>query len=615
MGLIARVKTWIAGETLKAADVNAEFNNVLNNLTPAKLDDYSSTVAQMRETLDPGEEDSEVQPTNLAEEIKELRAMFKKIVGKTYWYSAPLNTIDSLNTAVGQNYPKNRVISGSVDGYVQENYLLANTNVKEVRFMATGTHFNYSVNLVDKEATTDQVLVVDGGYSTGQTATVKYPFASFDGIEYLGEEEGTKILLENVGQKFTDNIGKLCAFKTTNGGSTEYSIGFVGFDGVNTYLERCLRGYLFDYNFVARRVELAVSQVITILRLSYIFINASGVLSRNESLNAPIVSGSEPVAPTINDLWFDLETEIWKKYNGTIWVDDPKVFIGLCAQSSSACEAARPVEFYAKRSSVSSFNLRIGSETEIIAENISGNINVSGITRNYQSECLKFDTSIDMDTGTIDSLKRYFLYITEKHEPVISLIAPHNRTNDLYGFYRIDRPWRCIGEFETNPASEISTVKNYGGADSISNNSIGVEKLQKYFSGAGATTNQISSIDESFSIGNADILSSEISIRTVGRPVKIFFGKRSTSGIGKFWVQKYAQLQIQRKNNISGAWETIYDIDFGDGRTDNFLHLPTSSFSYIDSPTSGKNEYRVNFIATGADRAIAADISINAMEI
>ena len=34
----ARVKQWIA-ESLYAADLNAEFNNILTNMTPAGMDD------------------------------------------------------------------------------------------------------------------------------------------------------------------------------------------------------------------------------------------------------------------------------------------------------------------------------------------------------------------------------------------------------------------------------------------------------------------------------------------------------------------------------------------------------------------------------------------------
>jgi hypothetical protein len=53
MGLISRIKTWVSGETLTASDLNAEFNNVINNMIPASIEDSSATATAMRATTDP----------------------------------------------------------------------------------------------------------------------------------------------------------------------------------------------------------------------------------------------------------------------------------------------------------------------------------------------------------------------------------------------------------------------------------------------------------------------------------------------------------------------------------------------------------------------------------
>lgn len=85
-GNFSVVKTWSTGETLTAGDLNAEFQNVITNFTPAGVDDCSANATAMRATKDPYSGSTEQLPTTLEEEIQELRYMIQQITGKTYWY-------------------------------------------------------------------------------------------------------------------------------------------------------------------------------------------------------------------------------------------------------------------------------------------------------------------------------------------------------------------------------------------------------------------------------------------------------------------------------------------------------------------------------------------------
>jgi microcystin-dependent protein len=80
------IKTWADGETLTAADLNAEFQNTITNFTPAGMDDESVNITAMQATKDPYSGGTAVLPTSLQEEIQELRYMIQQITGKTYWY-------------------------------------------------------------------------------------------------------------------------------------------------------------------------------------------------------------------------------------------------------------------------------------------------------------------------------------------------------------------------------------------------------------------------------------------------------------------------------------------------------------------------------------------------
>ena len=73
-GLFSRAKNWVK-EHLKATDLNAEFDNVISNSIPTKIDDLSSTVSDMQETDDPGTEGVESQATSFEEEIKHGKAI------------------------------------------------------------------------------------------------------------------------------------------------------------------------------------------------------------------------------------------------------------------------------------------------------------------------------------------------------------------------------------------------------------------------------------------------------------------------------------------------------------------------------------------------------------
>ena len=95
-----RIKTWIA-ETLTPSDLNAEIDNILNNLGPGGVDDYSTNVAEMQKQTDPGEVGSESLATSTAGELERLRHEIAQMKGTTYWYTAPATTLSELNKLFG----------------------------------------------------------------------------------------------------------------------------------------------------------------------------------------------------------------------------------------------------------------------------------------------------------------------------------------------------------------------------------------------------------------------------------------------------------------------------------------------------------------------------------
>ena len=82
----SRIKTWATTDSFTAADINAEFNNILNNHTPAGMDDYSATNGEMNTTSDPYPGAVQTRETSLAGELGQIRYQLAAILGETYWY-------------------------------------------------------------------------------------------------------------------------------------------------------------------------------------------------------------------------------------------------------------------------------------------------------------------------------------------------------------------------------------------------------------------------------------------------------------------------------------------------------------------------------------------------
>lgn len=113
MATFSRIKTWVSNEVLASSDLNNEFNNILNNMTPSGIEDASADVAAMQANVTPGSVGTESLATDFLGEIQRLRFVIKRLVG-AQWYTDPgrslaagglgIQTADIADGAV--TYPK-----------------------------------------------------------------------------------------------------------------------------------------------------------------------------------------------------------------------------------------------------------------------------------------------------------------------------------------------------------------------------------------------------------------------------------------------------------------------------------------------------------------------------
>ncbi len=160
----SRIKTWIAGQTLTASDLNAEYDNILSNLDPTGIDDESASNAAAQATKDPYAGSSLVKAVSLEEEIQELRYMIKQITGETYWYIDTDTDIASIYA--GSQYP---------GFFIRPKF----TFVESLDFTSGGTHELVVGDTVEGAAGgatgyVEHITLSTGAWADGNAAGVLY---------------------------------------------------------------------------------------------------------------------------------------------------------------------------------------------------------------------------------------------------------------------------------------------------------------------------------------------------------------------------------------------------------------------------------------------------------
>lgn len=95
MATFSRLKTWVSNEVLTASDLNGEFDNIIDNMSPTGIEDASGNVSDMQAVTNPGGVGTESLATDLLGEIKRLRYKVKQIIGSAQWYSTPLTSLQA----------------------------------------------------------------------------------------------------------------------------------------------------------------------------------------------------------------------------------------------------------------------------------------------------------------------------------------------------------------------------------------------------------------------------------------------------------------------------------------------------------------------------------------
>lgn len=460
MALLPRIKTWSSTEDLVYSDINAEFDNILNNLAPLYIDDYSTNVTQMQTQTDPGEVGSESKATTLAGELARLRFMMKEITGQNYWYESPATSLEGLSNAVGGGLPANRIVSGRVlTTSEQPAFLVPNGAARTVKVDGTPTAFAYYIEGSQYTIASDVTVTnLTAAPSSNNTCLVNDSLATADEwwTKYTGED-GTTIPVDNMGSEISNLVGKYAGFKLA-GAATEYFIAYVK---SSTELTKARRGYFFDSSDnPVPRTGYTDNDVITLMKLTWVFAKTDGTLTA--TYTNPIWSDDEPTSPAVNDYWFDYSADKWKVYGIGSYGDADATLVGICLQDATNTIAARSFEFFKPYDDTNTVELFTESNTQAKSRFQGAQISVWGETIKNDHNLHTWDMTLDLESGvTENSSTYYYFYVTETGDKIISDKKPHDRREDLRGYYHPSQSWRCVGRALNNGSSNLTEVESY----------------------------------------------------------------------------------------------------------------------------------------------------------
>lgn len=451
----ARLKNW-ALETLTNTDLNAEIDNILNNLGPAGVDDYSTNSAQMRTATDPGEAGSESLATSLAGELERIRFALKEIKGTDvdYWYETADTSLSDLRTLLAGSANRNYISAGKESSRSSQlTALIPSGTTASLTLDAAPTNFVAYISGGQYSATADVTITgLSLAPSAGNTCLVDDTAATAQYHRHLGEY-GSVINVDNMGTAFAAFVGKIAGCKIVSSGNTEYFLAYVN---STTSLTKARRGMFYDSSQAAiKSINFADNNTITLVRPTWVFFNTSA--SMVVTYNQPTYAASQPSSPSTGDYWYDLANNVWKTYNSVTWVTANATLIGMCLQDTAATVAARTFDQAVALSDLNTIDLEHVGSTQIQVKNYGAKTSIFGTAIDFGMHRPVWDITADLDTGISESANTtYYAYLKENGAPVLSDEKPTDRRGDLLGYYHPTETWRCVGHILNNGSSNFT---------------------------------------------------------------------------------------------------------------------------------------------------------------
>jgi hypothetical protein len=503
-GLFNRIKRWTGLDVIQSIDLNAEFDNIINNLGPAGMSGWSASVAQMQIQTSPGTFGAESLATSLNGEIERLRYQLNAIIGgpDNVWYDPPAVSLSEIDTSLPTPPPVNRIVSGAlISGTNQPGHLVAaGGSTRTITLKCGVTPFKAYINgqlytfnnditsgTLSLAPSTGNTFAINDSNADGSAKT--QGFGTYIADLSANLADGTQRFMSDysiygntVGASITGIGGTFQAFSYTHSAVTEYFMGYIKPTVTSSLIEvnNCQRGFFFNSsNAQVPAIGLHNSDNVILMNLIWIYVTTGGALLA--VYTHPRYSPTQPTSSASGDMWYDTVNQTWKQSNGSTYAIANAILVGVCLTNTSGCVAARSFDSYAAYSSSSNVVPEYYSSTEYRTKYDNNQINVYGNNLAFDKDELRWNTS-DLVSGlTLSASNSYFLYLDQTGVAWIDVIQP-NKRSDLGGFYHPAQTWRCIGSFLYNASGFFDTVAyaTMGGTlgEFIPDKSISIKKMK-----------------------------------------------------------------------------------------------------------------------------------------
>lgn len=263
------------------------------------------------------------------------------------------------------------------------------------------------------------------------------------------------IPIDNIGTEISTRAATRQAFSLNNGTTTEVFMGVIN----TASLDSCLRGFAYDSSYAEQaRIVCTDNDVITLLMVNYVFLDENGSTTYTSVL-PPVFTAATPGSPATNQYWFDLNSFVWKRYNGSTWDTVDRHLVGWAICDSSGCKWAHTIPYYFAPSDHIDLTVERTSNTVVRAKFAESSLAVGGNLFQYNGQpYLQWDIASDLVSGFAEAASTlYYLYVTDDGLPKIEPTQPRKR-DWRGGHYHPHKPWRCVGHFYNDASSHISAA-------------------------------------------------------------------------------------------------------------------------------------------------------------
>lgn len=327
-------------------------------------------------------------------------------------------------------------------------------------------------------ATSDiQITGLTAAPSSNNTATFNDvyqgggQFTKYWGDIGSGQESWT---IASAGSAITALVGRIAVFSISDGSNTEYVEALVE---SSTSLKEVRRGLFYNSAAVPfNAVSITGTPTITLMQAHWIFLNSDGLTATVTTRN-PVNSPSAPGSPSTGDFWYDMTTKLWKRYNGSSFVDYESTYIGMFVCDSTNCVAARSKNLFFSIDNIFSDIVLINSGTTIIGKHFNRQTQVGPYIHYQPLSRITWNPSTDfaptpytIATSLTGSNNVFFLYYSEIGEPLISDIIPiwdpYTRLH-----YHPQQLWLCIGWSQQDHSGSVGLTTKLKSLVSLPNRS------------------------------------------------------------------------------------------------------------------------------------------------